>query len=188
MELYSAAASLFVTTRILTVDLLTERLRTNGDDQQVAGLIVLNAHRATDDSGEGFAVRLLRSKNKNAFVRGLSDDAGALSLGLSTLERSMRALLVSHVSFWPRFQEQVQQDVFSVDVCSHNDNLPPDELSSLSLPSEPLADTIHSSLPLVGKGKQCLFSRYLVSFRGIWNVYSCNTCRYMTCLAIFPRR
>eukprot|EP00892_Ulva_mutabilis_P008481 jgi/Ulvmu1/6004/UM026_0130.1 len=125
MELYSAATSLFVTTRILTVDLLTERLRTSGDDQQIAGLIILNAHRATDDSGEGFAVRLLRSKNRSAFVRGLTDDAAVLSLGLSTLERSMRALLVSRVSFWPRFQEQVQQDVIHVDVHDMSCDLSP---------------------------------------------------------------
>lgn len=118
MDLYSSSTSLFVTTRILTVDLLTERLRTSGEDQHIAGLIVLNAHRATDDSGEGFAVRLLRAQNSQAFVRGLSDEPGVLTVGLSALERSMRALLVSKVSFWPRFQEQVQADVAHVDVRS----------------------------------------------------------------------
>lgn len=96
--------------------MLTERLRTSGDDQHIAGIIVLNAHRATDDSGEGFAVRLLRSQNKQAFVRGLSDEPGVLALGLSSLERSMRALLVARVTFWPRFQEEVQNDVGHVDV------------------------------------------------------------------------
>lgn len=96
--------------------MLTERLRTSGDDQHIAGIIVLNAHRASDDSGEGFAVRLLRSQNKQAFVRGLSDEPGVLALGLSSLERSMRALLVARVTFWPRFQEEVQNDVGHVDV------------------------------------------------------------------------
>lgn len=114
IHLYSTAPNLFITTRILAVDLLTARLQ----HSQVAGILVLNAHRASDDSGEGFAVRLLRAKTKTAFVRGLCDEAGQLSVGLSTMERSMRALLVSRVFFWPRFQETVQQDLGHVDVCS----------------------------------------------------------------------
>jgi DNA excision repair protein ERCC-4 len=112
VHLYSTAPNLFITTRILAVDLLTARLQPN----QVAGFIVLNAHRATDDSGEGFSVRLLRAKTKTAFVRGLTEDAGQLAVGLSTMERSMRALLVSRVFIWPRFQETVQKDLGQVDV------------------------------------------------------------------------
>ena len=103
IRLYSTATNLFITTRILAVDLLTARLQHG----QVAGIIVLNAQRASDDSGEGFAVRLLRAKTSTAFVRGLCDEAGQLSMGLSTMERSMRALLVSRVFFWPRLQETV---------------------------------------------------------------------------------
>ena len=116
VHLYSTAPNLFITTRILAVDLLTARLQ----HHQVAGIIVLNAHRASDDSGEGFAVRLLRAKTKTAFVRGLCDDAGQLSVGLSGMEHSMRALLVSRVFFWPRFQETVQKDLGHVDVCVHS--------------------------------------------------------------------
>jgi DNA excision repair protein ERCC-4 len=112
IHLYSTAPILFITTRILAVDLLTARLQ----HSKVAGIIVLNAHRASDDSGEGFAVRLLRAKTKAAFVRGLTDEAGQLSVGLSTMEHSMRALLVSRVFFWPRFQDTVQQDLGHVDV------------------------------------------------------------------------
>eukprot|EP00198_Chlamydomonas_reinhardtii_P001852 XP_001691188.1 predicted protein [Chlamydomonas reinhardtii] len=43
---------LFITPRILVVDLLARRVRAH----QMAGLLLLNAHRATDTSGEGFAV------------------------------------------------------------------------------------------------------------------------------------
>jgi hypothetical protein len=88
LTLYQTVKQLCVTTRIIVVDLLTERLPL----QQIAGLLILNAHRVTEQSGEGFAVRLLREGNKEAFVRGLSDAPGQLSQGLSSLERSMRAL------------------------------------------------------------------------------------------------
>jgi hypothetical protein len=51
--LYASTKHLFVTTRIVVVDLLTRRI----PPRQVAGLLVMNAHRSTDQSGEGFAVR-----------------------------------------------------------------------------------------------------------------------------------
>ena len=60
---------LFVTTRILVVDLLSGRL----SGRAVSGCIVLNAHRVTETSGEGFAVRLFRAANRNGFVRAFSD-------------------------------------------------------------------------------------------------------------------
>jgi DNA excision repair protein ERCC-4 len=47
----------FVTTRILVVDMLAGRLA----PAQIAGMLVLNAHRASETSGEGFAARLYRS-------------------------------------------------------------------------------------------------------------------------------
>lgn len=58
-----------MTTRILVVDLLSSRLPAHW----VAGAVVVNAHRMTDTSGEGFAVRLLRAGSSATFVRGLSD-------------------------------------------------------------------------------------------------------------------
>jgi hypothetical protein len=110
---YQTVKQLYVTTRIIVVDLLTERLPL----QQIAGLLILNAHRVTEQSGEGFAVRLLREGNKDAFVRGLSDAPGQLSQGLSSLERSMRALHVREVFLWPRFRSEVQESLVDVHVC-----------------------------------------------------------------------
>ncbi|GFR49032.1 hypothetical protein Agub_g11055, partial [Astrephomene gubernaculifera] len=53
-----AGRPLFITSRILVVDLLAGRLR----GRHVAGVLLLNAHRASDTSGEGFAVALLRGE------------------------------------------------------------------------------------------------------------------------------
>lgn len=58
-----------MTTRILVVDILSGRL----PGRWVAGVLVVNAHRVTDTSGEGFAVRLLRASNPAGFVRAFSD-------------------------------------------------------------------------------------------------------------------
>jgi hypothetical protein len=62
-------ACAFVTTRILVVDILSGRL----PGRWVAGMLVVNAHRVTETSGEGFAVRLLRASNPAGFVRAFSD-------------------------------------------------------------------------------------------------------------------
>ena len=52
-------------------------------DAQIAGILVLNAHRASDASGEGFAVRLFRGANRSGFVRALTDQPTALTAGFA---------------------------------------------------------------------------------------------------------
>jgi ERCC4-related helicase len=113
VALYQSVKHLYVTTRIIVVDLLTERI----PPHQVAGLLILNGHRVTEQSGEGFAVRLLRHSNKEAFVRALSDVPSQLSRGLSSLERSMQALHVREVFLWPRFRSDIQETLADVHVC-----------------------------------------------------------------------
>ena len=59
-ELYQTKANLFVTTRILVVDLLTGVVQ----PKQIAGLVIMNVHRVQDTGGEGFACRLFRASNQ----------------------------------------------------------------------------------------------------------------------------
>jgi DNA excision repair protein ERCC-4 len=106
-RLYRSRAALFVTTRILTVDLLSGRLA--GAD--VAGALVLNAHRATDASGEGFAVRLLRGARPGAFVRALSDAPATLAADFARPEKVLTALRIRRLHLWPRFQAAVAADL-----------------------------------------------------------------------------
>ncbi len=70
---------MFVTTRILVVDFLCSRLAPT----EVAGIIVLNAHRVTDTCGEGFAARLYRAGNRSGFVRAFSDDPVQFTQGFN---------------------------------------------------------------------------------------------------------
>lgn len=46
-------------------------------------MIVVNAHRVTDTSGEGFAVRLYRERNRTGFLRALSDQPTAFTSGFN---------------------------------------------------------------------------------------------------------
>lgn len=76
-----------MTTRILVVDMLSGRL----PGRWVAGVVVLNAHRVTDTSGEGFAVRLFRAANAAGFVRAFSDAPTSFA-GFNKVNTSLETL------------------------------------------------------------------------------------------------
>eukprot|EP00887_Chlorella_sp_A99_P005233 scaffold1.g5233.t1 len=136
-SLYASHAVLFVTTRILVVDLLSSRVR----PADIAGLLVLNAHRrgeraalalpVTDTSGEGFAVRLFKAGAPAGCVRAFSDvpaafcsnfskasmGGGGAEQGAATqqwatqVEKAMKALHVRKLYLWPRFHATVRADL-----------------------------------------------------------------------------
>ena len=97
--LYRNGGPLFVTTRIAAVDILRNSLPPGN----IAGVIICNAHRVTDFSGEAFVVRLFRSGNRLGFVRGITDRPGDLVRGFNSVERAMKALMVRNINLWPRF-------------------------------------------------------------------------------------
>ena len=79
IDYYNSSRCCFVTTRILVVDLLSSRAQAN----RIAGFIVLNAHRVTDESGEGFAVRLYRQGNRQGSVKAFSDQPISFTAGFN---------------------------------------------------------------------------------------------------------
>lgn len=106
-HLYATAGVVFATTRILCVDLLSGVAA--GPD--VAGLLVLRAHRATAESGEGFAARLVRRAAPRAWLRAVSDSPAAFTAGFARAERVMRALGATALHLWPRFEAGVKADL-----------------------------------------------------------------------------
>lgn len=102
-RLYLQGGALHVTARILTVDLLARRLA----PAAVAGVVFLNAHRATESSGDAFAVRLLREGGFRGFVRALSDQPYRLGFAFGKVERVMKALHLRRLLLWPRFEARV---------------------------------------------------------------------------------
>lgn len=100
LSLYSSGGILFITSRILIVDLLTRRLPTTA----VAGLVVLNAHLLSDTSTEAFIVRILRSTNRDLYVRAFSDRPHSMVSGFAKAERTLKCLFLRKLHLWPRFQ------------------------------------------------------------------------------------
>ncbi len=106
-HLYASAGVVFATTRILCVDLLSGV----AGGENVAGLLVLRAHRATGESGEGFAARLVRRASPGAWLRAVSDSPSAFTAGFARVERVMRALGARRLHLWPRFEAGVKADL-----------------------------------------------------------------------------
>lgn len=77
-KLYSNGRCCFITTRILVVDFLSRKLKPTS----VKGLVVCNAHRVSDDSGEAFAVRLFRKEHPTGFIRAFSDQPCSFYSGI----------------------------------------------------------------------------------------------------------
>lgn len=100
LSLYNSGGILFITSRILIVDLLTHRIPTSA----VAGLVILNAHSLSDTSTEAFIVRILRLTNLSLYVRAFSDRPHSMVSGFAKAERTLKCLFLRKLHLWPRFQ------------------------------------------------------------------------------------
>lgn len=108
-EIYMKGGILFVTERILVVDLLSDRVPID----LVTGVIVYRAHRVYDDCLMSFILRLYRMKNKKGFVKGLSQNPQSFFGDFGKLDKIMRALFVTSLHLWPRFHATVQSSLAS---------------------------------------------------------------------------
>ncbi|XP_074344666.1 DNA repair endonuclease UVH1 isoform X1 [Apium graveolens] len=106
-SLYTSGNVLFVTSRILIVDLLSNRVRIDS----IAGLIILNVHNVSETSTEAFIVRIMRSGNSKLYVRAFSDNAQAMTSGFAKAEKILKCLYLRKLHLWPRFQVYVSQDL-----------------------------------------------------------------------------
>uniref|UniRef100_A0A8C4EZE8 DNA repair endonuclease XPF n=1 Tax=Dicentrarchus labrax TaxID=13489 RepID=A0A8C4EZE8_DICLA len=102
-NVYTAGGVLFVTSRILVVDFLTDRIPAD----LISGILVYRAHKIIESCQEAFILRLFRQKNKTGFIKAFTDKATAFSSGFCQVERVMRNLFVKKLYLWPRFQASV---------------------------------------------------------------------------------
>ncbi|XP_063077354.1 DNA repair endonuclease XPF [Engraulis encrasicolus] len=102
-DVYTQGGVLFVTSRILVVDFLTERIPAH----LISGILVYRAHKIIESCQEAFILRLFRQKNKTGFIKAFTDKATAFSSGFCQVERVMRNLFVKKLYLWPRFQASV---------------------------------------------------------------------------------
>ncbi|XP_073834660.1 DNA repair endonuclease XPF-like [Musca autumnalis] len=94
----------FITTRILVVDLLKQRIPV----ELITGIVVLRAHTIIESCQEAFALRLYRQRNKTGFIKAFSSSSEAFTIGFGHIERIMRNLFVKELFIWPRFHALVQ--------------------------------------------------------------------------------
>ncbi|GAA6219934.1 DNA repair endonuclease XPF [Lates japonicus] len=102
-NVYTEGGVLFVTSRILVVDFLTDRIPAH----LISGILVYRAHKIIESCQEAFILRLFRQKNKTGFIKAFTDKASAFSSGFCQVERVMRNLFVKKLYLWPRFQASV---------------------------------------------------------------------------------
>ncbi|KAF3853314.1 hypothetical protein F7725_014002 [Dissostichus mawsoni] len=102
-NVYTEGGVLFVTSRILVVDFLTDRVPAH----LISGILVYRAHKIIESCQEAFILRLFRQKNKTGFIKAFTDKATSFSSGFCQVERVMRNLFVKKLYLWPRFQASV---------------------------------------------------------------------------------
>ncbi|XP_072524217.1 DNA repair endonuclease XPF [Salminus brasiliensis] len=102
-QVYTQGGVLFVTSRILVVDFLTDKIPAH----LISGILVYRAHKIIESCQEAFILRLYRQKNKTGFIKAFTDKATAFSTGFCQVERVMRNLFVKKLFLWPRFQASV---------------------------------------------------------------------------------
>lgn len=95
----------FISTRILVVDLLRQRIPI----QLITGIIVLRAHQIVESCQEAFALRLYRQNNKTGFVKAFTSSAESFTYGYGHIEKVMRNIFVRELFIWPRFHALVRK-------------------------------------------------------------------------------
>nr|XP_037870438.1 DNA repair endonuclease XPF-like isoform X2 [Bombyx mori] len=99
----------FVSTRILVVDLLKNRVPIS----HITGIVVLRAHTVLESCQEAFALRLYRQKNKTGFIKAFSNSPISFTFGYHQVEKVMRALFVTELFLWPRFHGNIIRNLKS---------------------------------------------------------------------------
>lgn len=102
-KVYLEGGVLFITSRILVVDFLTDRI----PSEHVSGILVYRAHKVIESCQEAFILRLYRQKNKTGFIKAFSDSPHAFTSGFANVERTMKNLFVRNLYLWPRFHASV---------------------------------------------------------------------------------
>lgn len=109
IDVYESGGILFITSRILVVDMLVERVPI----AQITGLIVYDAHKILELHQEKFIMRLYRAKNQNGFIKALTQTPTIFMKGFATLDKTMRSLFVTKLFLWPRFRTEVSASLES---------------------------------------------------------------------------
>ncbi|KAL3116042.1 hypothetical protein niasHT_007342 [Heterodera trifolii] len=104
--IYRSGGVQFVTSRILMVDLLTDKVPFDC----VIGILVFRAHELLFGFQESFILRLFREKRPHGFVKAFTDSCVQItSEGLGQLQRLVNLLYLKRVVVLPRFYAPVKE-------------------------------------------------------------------------------
>ncbi|RKP19690.1 hypothetical protein ROZALSC1DRAFT_28734, partial [Rozella allomycis CSF55] len=106
-QMYEKGGVFSITSRILVMDLLKEHIPI----EKTTGMLILNAHTITDETLEAFAMRLYRQKNKNGFIKAVTEKAEGLTIGFARLEKTLKCLYLTDVKFYPRYEVRIAQQL-----------------------------------------------------------------------------
>ncbi|CDH49119.1 mus38-like protein [Lichtheimia corymbifera JMRC:FSU:9682] len=106
-NMYRQSGIFSVTSRILGVDMLLERVPIS----MISGIIVYNAHRIRPDSMEELILRIYRKGNEQGFIKAMSDQPESFTTGFAPLQNTLKTLQLRHVHLWPRFQVLVADNL-----------------------------------------------------------------------------
>ncbi|KAE9546195.1 hypothetical protein FO519_010593, partial [Halicephalobus sp. NKZ332] len=96
----------FITSRLLMVDLLTDKVPV----KNVSGIVVLRAHELLRSYQESFILRLYREKKSDGFVKAFTDNPTAITnAGIGQLQRLFDKMYVKNVRLLPRFDTSVKE-------------------------------------------------------------------------------
>lgn len=172
-DLYLMGGCFSVTSRILIVDLLLERIPMN----LISGFLISNAHDITDTCTDAFILNLFREKNKSGFIRALTDSPSDFFTGIITIcyfcnfkgnkmERLLKTLFVKNVYLWPRFHLKV---LSSLEVSPHVIEIK-QPMSSSMLEISQIIFNIQNSLLKLVKGTSNVISLDSLLFTSSWKL------------------
>jgi DNA excision repair protein ERCC-4 len=167
-DIYLRGGVLFVTSRILIVDMLQDRVPMD----LISGIIVMNAerfemlhkmtncYRLTETCSEAFILRLFRLKNQKGFVKGFSEEPNDFIRGFSHVESTLKLLFVDKLLLWPRFH---------VDVANDLDTKMPDALDVYAEMSDEqkriekaIESLISATIEEIKRGNQSVSGKYIL--------------------------
>ncbi|GFE55531.1 DNA repair protein [Babesia ovis] len=94
---YIEGGIISIPSRMLLVDLLTAKLA----PELVSGIVIVNAHRMTHDYNIPFLIKLVRSRNRLAFVKAITDNVTAMR-DEGKLTFTLKSMFTSDCFIFPR--------------------------------------------------------------------------------------
>lgn len=99
---YEEGGIIFISSRILVVDLLSGIIRP--DD--ITGIFLMHTERVKETSNESFIINLYRDGNDWGFLKAISDEPESFT-GFTPLSTKLKVLRLFNIFLWPRFHVEV---------------------------------------------------------------------------------